>query len=219
MNRAHTSQIPMRRYGRLLTTYLRPQRAMVALLGVVIVVHIGLQLANPQIIRTFIDAVVSGAGDASQRLLVAALAYLGFAVAGQALSTAAIYVGETVAWTATNAMRRDLTAHCLRLDMSFHKAHTPGELVERIDGDVTMLSNFFSQMAIRLLSNGLLALGILIVLFYEDWRIGLVGVGYACLMATAVRAVQKTVVSAWATCSGPAPALSASRSCFVRARQ
>jgi ATP-binding cassette, subfamily B, bacterial len=198
MNRAHTSQIPSRRYGQLLATYLRPQRATVALLGVVIVVHIGLQLANPQIIRAFIDAAVAGAGDTSHSLLVAALTYLGFAIAGQALSTAAIYVSETVAWTATNAMRRDLTAHCLQLDMSFHKAHTPGALVERIDGDVTMLSNFFSQMAIRLLSNGLLALGILIALFYEDWRIGLVGVGYVCLMATAVRAVQKKVVSAWA---------------------
>jgi ABC-type multidrug transport system fused ATPase/permease subunit len=171
---------------------------MVALLGIVIVVHIGLRLANPQIIRAFIDAVVAGAGDASRRLWFAGLTYLGFAIAGQALSTVAIYAGETVAWTATNAMRRDLTAHCLRLDMSFHKAHTPGELVERIDGDVTTLANFFSQMALRLLSNALLALGILVALFYEDWRIGLVGVGYACLMATAVRAVQKTVVSAWA---------------------
>jgi len=65
------------RYVRLLATYLRPQRAMVALLGVVIAIHIGLQLANPQIIRAFIDAVVSGAGDVSHRLLVAGLTYLG----------------------------------------------------------------------------------------------------------------------------------------------
>ena len=51
--------------------------------------------------------------------------------------------------------------HCLRLDMSFHKAHAPGELIERLDGDVTALGNFFSQMVIRLFGNALLAMGVL----------------------------------------------------------
>ena len=29
--------------------------------------------------------------------------------------------------------------------MSFHKAHTPGELIERVDGDVAALAKFFSH--------------------------------------------------------------------------
>ena len=191
------TQLPLRSYWTLLVDYLRPQRSRVVTLAILIVVHIGVQLANPQIMRSFIDTVVSGRGDAPRRLTVAALAYLGFAIGGQALSMATTYLSEQVAWTATNALRRDLTKHCLKLDMSFHKAHTPGELVERIDGDVTTLANFFSQMAIRLLSNGLLAVGILIALFLEDARVGLVGVAYAGLIATAVRAVQRVVVTAW----------------------
>ncbi len=60
------------------------------------------------------------------------------------------YVGEIVAWAATNELRVDLARHCLRLDMSFHNDKRPGELIERIDGDVLEISNFFSQLVIMI---------------------------------------------------------------------
>ena len=46
-------------------------------------------------------------------------------------------------------MRRDLAKHVLDLDMGFHKEHTPGELIERIDGDVTALSNLITYAISR----------------------------------------------------------------------
>jgi ATP-binding cassette subfamily B protein/ATP-binding cassette subfamily C protein len=187
--------IPMKQYWHLLVNYLRPQWPRVATLTLLLAATIGLQLVRPQIIRAFIDA--AQAGGLAQQLTRAALVYLAAAVALQIFSFAATYFSENVAWTSTNALRRDLTAHCLRLDMSFHKAHTPGELIERIDGDVTVLANFFSQMAIRLLSNGLLALGIVIILYLEDWRVGLVAAGYAGLTALSSRTVQVAAVTAW----------------------
>jgi len=187
--------IPLKQYWHLLANYLRPQWPRVVLLSLLLLATIGLQLVNPQIIRAFIDA--AQAGIMVQQLVRAALVYLGTAIAIQVFSFAATYLGQDVAWTSTNALRRDLTAHCLRLDMSFHKAHTPGELIERLDGDVTMLANFFSQMVIRLLSNGLLALGVMILLFREDWRVGLVAAGYAGLIVLSVRTVQKAAVAAW----------------------
>ena len=58
--------------------------------------------------------------------------------------------------------------------MVFHKGRTPGELIERIDGDVTALANFFSQFVVRVLGNVILMLGVLIVLLIEDYRIGVV---------------------------------------------
>ena len=54
----------------------------------------------------------------------------------------------------------------------FHKARTPGELIERIDGDVTALANFFSQFVIQVLGSLLLLLGVLVVLWTVDWRVG-----------------------------------------------
>ncbi len=86
--------------------------------------------------------------------------------------TGAAYLTEDVKWRATNWLRNDLARHCLKLDMAFHNEHTPGAMIERIDGDVNELSNFFSQFVIRILGNGLLMIGILVLLTREDWRIG-----------------------------------------------
>ena len=193
--RERNLNIPIHAYRDLLATYLGPQRRRVLLLALFLIASIGLQLVNPQIIRAFIDAAQAGA--VAQELTRAALAYLGMAIVIQGIGFGATYLSENVAWTATNALRRDLTAHCLSLDMTFFKAHTPGELIERIDGDVTTLAEFFSQMAIRLASNGLLALGIVVLLFLEDWRIGLVAVGYAGGIALSTRTVQRAAVQAW----------------------
>ena len=42
--------------------------------------------------------------------------------------------------TESAALRADLAEHCLRLDMSFHNAHTPGEMIERVaPTDTTVL--------------------------------------------------------------------------------
>lgn len=156
-------------YWRILATYLRPQWTKV-LLAVLLFGGVGLQLVIPQITRQFIDA--AQAGSPIDQLIQLALVFLAFATVKYVVSLGTTYFGEDVGWTATNALRGDLAAHCLQLDMSFHNAHTPGELIERIDGDIGTLTNFFSQMFLRAASNLLLMVGILIVLFLEDWRLG-----------------------------------------------
>jgi ATP-binding cassette subfamily B protein/ATP-binding cassette subfamily C protein len=50
------------------------------------------------------------------------LLFLVVAVMEQGILALPDVLGETVAWKATNALRLDLTLHCLKLDMSFHKA-------------------------------------------------------------------------------------------------
>ena len=172
--------VALKQYRALLAGYLRPQRLRVVVLAVLIFGGIGLELLNPQILRYFIDT--AKAGGALSTLVVAAILFLGIALAQQLLAVAATYAGENVAWTATNLLRADLAAHCLRLDMSFHKSRTPGELIERIDGDVNALSNFFSQFAIGVLSNLVLLIGVLILLFREDWRVG-AGLGIFAFVA------------------------------------
>lgn len=162
--------IPLKQYWGLLVDYLRPQRLRVLLLAMLLLSSIGLELANPQILRYFIDAAQSGAELRS--LLIAAILFLGIAVTQQIVAVFATYLSENVAWTATNLLRADLAAHCLRLDLGFHKVHTPGEIIERIDGDVNELSNFFSRLFIGLIGNFALLLGVLVLLFREDWRVG-----------------------------------------------
>jgi ABC-type multidrug transport system fused ATPase/permease subunit len=82
------------------------------------------------------------------------------------------YVIQDLAWAVTNQMRIDLTQHCLSLDMGFYKKHSAGEMIQRIDGDVAQLNGFFSDLALKLVSNLMLLMGMIVVLYYIDWRIG-----------------------------------------------
>src|SRR3954471_5033301 len=163
-----------RRYVDLFTRYVGPRWPRAVLLGALLLTSIGLQLANPQLLRAFIDSATHGAELSALALI--AVVFIAVALANQVLSAYAQYVGEDLGWTATNALRADLVLHCLRLDLSFHKARTPGELIERIDGDVTALASFFSRFIVNVLANLVLLLGVLVVVARENV---LAGMGFA----------------------------------------
>ncbi len=176
--------IPVRSYFKLLRRYLRPQRGKVTLLAVVLVGVIGLQLVNPQLIKRFIDSATEGADTSS--LIPIAVTFILIAIAQQALAVWSTFLAEDIGWTATNLMRSELTDHVIRLDMGFHKGKSPGELIERIDGDVTSLSNFFAAMMIKVVANGGLIIGILVMLTLESW---IVGLGVTVFTLTAMAAM------------------------------
>ncbi|MDA2979190.1 MAG: ABC transporter ATP-binding protein [Actinomycetota bacterium] len=163
--------IPVRAYFRLFTGYMRPYRRQAVLLAVVLFATIGLQLANPQLIAVFINRALEDAS--AETLIPLAALFMAVAVAHQLLMVWASYLAEQIGWSATNQMRADLMDHLIRLDMGFHKGSSPGELIERIDGDVTALSNFFSSMIIKVVGNGVLLTGILVLLWFQSWIVGL----------------------------------------------
>src|SRR4029453_1057176 len=159
------------RYWRLLARYLRPQWPRMGVLAVILCGTIAIQVGTPWGASRFIDRATTGG--ALGELIFLALLTMGLALAGQGMAVAETYVAEHVSWTATNALRADLLAHLLRLEATFHTAHTPGELIERSDGDVATLARFFSRVVVSILGNGVLIVGGLRLLAYVDWRIGL----------------------------------------------
>ncbi|MDE0633017.1 MAG: ABC transporter ATP-binding protein [Caldilineaceae bacterium] len=157
-------------YTRLLTRYLRPQLRQTLLLLFVLCANILLQLINPLIMRRFLDSAL--AGGSMEFLTRLALLFIGVAAVQQITAVTSAVLAENVGWRATNALRRDLARHCMRLDLSFHQQHTPGEMIERIDGDINALTRFFAQLVVQLFGNGLLLIGVMIVLLREDMRVG-----------------------------------------------
>ncbi|WP_420645283.1 ABC transporter ATP-binding protein [Candidatus Leptofilum sp.] len=188
-------ELPIRRYGDLMFQYLYPLRRKVYLLAGLIFATLALQLVNPQIIRSFIDTAVSTTD--SQPLIWAGVVFLGTSLLLQLVGVAATYVGEDVGWQSTNQLRADLARHCLRLDMSFHNEHTPGEMIERIDGDVANIAIFFAQFIIRIVGNLLLIVGVLVVLLWEDWRISLALGLFTAVSLIGLSKLRQIAVPAW----------------------
>ncbi len=161
----------MSSYLKLLVTYLRPQYPRVILLAVLLLGSIGLQLLGPQLVARFIDRATGR--EPMNMVLAAAALYVLVSLLQQLVGLGATYASETVAWTATNWLRADLAEHCLRLDLNFHKKHTPGEMIERLDGDVNQLANVFSQFIIQIAGNALLWVGVIVLMARVDGRMGL----------------------------------------------
>jgi ATP-binding cassette subfamily B protein len=181
-------------YLRFFRRYLSGRWLWLAALGLILFTSIGLQIYNPQVMRTFLDRAM--AGDDLRALQGLAFLFIGIAIGQQLLGVLATYLTELLGWAATNQVRLDLARYTLGLDMSFHTAHTPGEMIERIDGDVMALSNFFSQFILQVFGNILLIFGILIILLREDWRVSLsLGVFVALTLAILLRMVNIAVPS------------------------
>ena len=187
--------VPIRAYLRLLRTYLRPLRARVALLTGLLFLGIACQAVNPQLIRAFIDRATSGGSLGG--MLTLAGGFTALAVGHQVLNVAATYVAEQVGWRATNELRAHLAAHVLHLDMGFHKGHTPGELIERIDGDVTTLSEFFASFVIRVLGNLVLVVTVLALLWRESIWVGLTMTGWVVLVLIGMLSIQTVALPWW----------------------
>lgn len=179
-------QVSLKQYYTLLVQYLHNQKLRFTWLTLLMFSSIGLQIVNPQITRRFIDAVTAGTDLTT--LWYLALAFIGVALLHQLCAVSSTYMGESVAWQATNALRADLATHCLHLDMRFHGDRSPGEFIERIETDVTEFANFFSQLVIRVVGNILLLLGILVALFFTNWQLGL---AFACFAISTIFALNR----------------------------
>ena len=181
-----------------LSVYLRPEGRKLSALAVFLVAGTAVQLASPQIIRAFIDTAAHGGADASlERLWMLAGLFIAVTLLAQVLQIGSTYFSEQLGWSATNRMRQDLADHALRLDMAFHTAKSPGELIERVDGDVAALAAFFSQFILQIIGGALLLAGILVVLYLQDWRIGVLLTGFAVVAGLVLHAIRQIAGGRW----------------------
>jgi ABC-type multidrug transport system fused ATPase/permease subunit len=187
-----TTQAPS--YRATLTTYLGPLRGRVVVLALLLLASIGLQLVIPLILRDYIDAAMAGSAVAG--LTTAGVAYLIAGIANQFLDAGASYLGTDIGWTATNRLREELTSHLFSLDMGFHNDTTPGEMIERVDGDVTALSEFISRFLVRLIAAGVLLTGVIVVCWLETPAMGLTITIYVVAVLLLLVRLRKVAVAA-----------------------
>lgn len=173
-------------HWRAFASLLGPHRRRVAAMGLLLAVAGILPLAGPLLIARFIDAAIDGA--TARRLTVLALIYVTIGVVRQAMALLVAWSATDVAWRVTNELRSDLTNHVLGLDLAFHRSTSPGELVSRVDGDVTALSDFVARFAVKAVAALVTLAGIVVVLLLRDWRVGL---GLAVYLSLALATVTR----------------------------
>jgi len=139
-----------------------------------------LPLIGPILIAWFIDEAIAGAS--RQTLLTLAGVYIAIGIARQLMAIAVAWTATDLAWRVTNELRSTLTRHVLNLDLAFHRSTSPGELVSRVDGDVTALSDFVASFAVKAAAAVVTLLGMVVVMSVRDWPVGL-GLGVYLALA------------------------------------
>ena len=179
---------------RALAAHVRPHRRVVAALGAALFVSIALQVATPQVVRTFIDRALD---PADRSMVVVTVLYVSAVVLQQGFRLVSVWLSEVVGWLTTNDLRAELMEHCLALDPDFHEATSPGELIERIDGDLNGLSVFFGELFLTVIGNALLLAGVLVIVWLQQ---PLAGAAMTVLVVIAVLAfygVRRIAAGAW----------------------
>jgi ABC-type multidrug transport system fused ATPase/permease subunit len=161
-------------------------------LGALVAISSALLITGPLIVRQIVD--LAAEGTTSAEITRLALLFLAIAVATQILAVIVAWLATVAAWRTTNDLRLTMTRHVLGLDHEFHRTHTPGELIQRVDGDVTSVSDFLSTVVTKAAGAAMLIGGIIIVLCVLDWRLGLgMAVYVALALAVIVRSRSRAV--------------------------
>jgi ATP-binding cassette subfamily B protein len=120
-----------------------------------------LRLLLPLLLGRFADDAL--AGRPTPDLTRVALLYVGAAVGAALVDLVVVWWSARVSWRVGNRLRERLAAHALRLEQAWHARHSPGQLIERIDGDVEAMAVFFAGIAVQVAGNVVLIVGMLAV--------------------------------------------------------
>ena len=80
------------------------------------------------------------------------------------------------------AMRRDLFAHLQRLSLRFHDHQRTGDLTTRLTSDTQAIQEMIANGITVLGTNGCLLAGMLVVMFWLNWRFALISLSVAPLL-------------------------------------
>lgn len=160
-----------------LLTYLRPYRLWVAFAIGILVVSKALEAWVPIQIGFLVQSILSFTGsDADvfyQNIVSSCLFILTWIFLIYLLDTLNIMIKNWIGQKAIFTMRTEVYQHAERLPMSFYDRYPIGKLMTRTIHDVEQINQLFSESVIPLIGSIVLFIGIILGIFYINWKIGL----------------------------------------------
>ncbi len=158
---------------RRLIGYLRPYWTQVSIAYAGMLAVVAFRLFVPQILKRAIDDGVA-AGNANA-LFVAAGVILAIACLRGAASFAELFFSEWLTYRVAYDLRHQFYDQVQSLPFAFHdQAHT-GDLMSRATSDVSQTERFVGIGIMGLVSTALMILAAIVAMFFENWRLSLVG--------------------------------------------
>jgi ABC-type multidrug transport system fused ATPase/permease subunit len=165
--------------------YLGPYWKPLAATGVFVTLHTALSLLPPLFQREIVDGVI-GRGDLA-RLLPLILGLLVIYALAEVMNVGDQYLRHTVGEKFLFDLRVRIYDHLQRLSLAFFERTSTGELMSRVSNDVNALEQFVTHGTVLTVMAALRLVGAAAVLLVMDWRLALVALLPAPIIAYGLR--------------------------------
>ena len=169
------------RLVRRLWAFVRPYQKLVWVTVLVALVAVGNDLLAPYITQVAIDRYIapvhpSGLSQLGRMngVLLLAVVYLLTLCLGFGLRYAQNFILSVIGQKVMYDLRSAMFAHLQRLSLSFFDHNPVGRLMTRITNDVDSLDQLFRSGSVALLGDVMTLIGIIVVMFFENWLLALI---------------------------------------------
>ncbi|MGU3473412.1 ABC transporter ATP-binding protein [Paenibacillus sp. D51F] len=152
------------RMFRRILAYASPHRKLMKASGILLLLSILLELLPTYLMKLLIDNFTAGGNASLLLLLIGAMA--GAHLAGTGLSMARSYIGLRFGGKLMGDIRKDAFASLMRLSLGYFDRRQVSQFIGRVQNDTEELKQFLTEGFIQILSQVLMAVGVLGLLFY-----------------------------------------------------
>ena len=143
-------------------------------------------LLDPAIKQLFIEQ------KKSLMLIIPGLIVLAFAVKGASLYTAKVIM-INVAAEVRRDMQVDMLSALVNADTKLIDKKHSGKFITNLTNDVNLVTNLVSTVILNLFKDSLTLIGLLSVMFYQNWKLSLIAIIMIPLASTAAKALGKRI--------------------------
>ena len=153
-------------------SYLRPYWHLAALVAMLIIVGTAMRVIPPYLIKTLLDDVFNG--DGGRRMLHLLVgAQVGLALGGVGVAIVRGRIAARLGARVAHEVRVDFYNAVQGLALRRHDRTPTGSLISRLTGDSRMLNFILADLGTRFVPDMLQLVGICVMLFVLDWRLAL----------------------------------------------
>lgn len=157
---------------RILSSYVGPHRVTFALVLICTVIAIASELFQPYLVKVAIDDNLMVGKNEYGSLLIICMIYFGLSISGLCFTYLQNNLLQRAGQSIVAKIRKQLFEHITKLSMSYFDKTPSGSLITHVSSDTEAVNQFFSQVLLTLLRDGLTLISILVMMFYLDVTLG-----------------------------------------------
>ncbi|WP_256761935.1 ABC transporter ATP-binding protein [Cohnella sp. WQ 127256] len=158
---------------RILSSYVKPHRITFALVVICTIIASVSELFQPYLVKVAIDDNLMAGKNEFGGILVICMIYFGLSLTGLLFTylqnNLLQYAGQSI----VAKIRKQLFEHITKLSMSYFDKKPIGSLITHISSDTEAVNQFFNQVLLTLLRDGLMLISILVIMFQLDATLGM----------------------------------------------